>query len=232
VAERLGEGASGHIHRVHQDGGDSEALALKLFKGAVTSDGLPEHELAGSLVAGQHPALCTPVAELCEHPQGTPGLLLPLIPPGHVHLAGPPSMDSCTRDVYAEGWRIGAPQALRLARTIAGAVAHLHQRGVVHGDLYAHNILWNPASGEAMLSDFGAATLLPVGRPDLRRALQALEVRAFGYLLEELVGHAGAGDGPVWVALDGLARACLQTDPVLRPGMDDMVVALGRVAGG
>ena len=228
IGESLGEGASGRISRVEAPG-HAQGLALKLFKGAVTSDGLPEHELAGSLVAGQHPALCTPVAELCEHPQGTPGLLLPLIPPGHVHLAGPPSMDSCTRDVYAEGWHIGATQALRLARTIAGAVAHLHQRGVVHGDLYAHNILWNPASGEAMLSDFGAATLLPVGRPDLRRALQALEVRAFGCLLEELVAHAGAGDGPVWAALDGLARACLQTDPVLRPTMDDAVLALGRV---
>ena len=145
---------------------------------------MAEHELAGGRVAGQHPALCTPVAELRDHPQGTPGLLLPLIPPGHVHLSGPPSMESCTRDVYAEGWRIGAPQALRLARTIAGAVAHLHQRGVVHGDLYAHNILWNPERGGAMLSDFGAATLLPIGLPALRRALQLLEVRAFGCLLE------------------------------------------------
>lgn len=230
IGEALGEGASGRISRVEAPG-HGQGLALKLFKGAVTSDGLPEHELAGSLVAGQHPALCTPVAELCEHPQGTPGLLLPLIPPGHVHLAGPPSMDSCTRDVYAEGWRIGAPQALRLARTIADAVAHLHQRGVVHGDLYAHNILWNPQSGEAMLSDFGAATLLPVGRPELRLALRALEVRAFGCLLEELVAH-GAGDAPVWAALDGLAHACLQTDPALRPTMDEVVLALGRVAGG
>jgi len=230
IGEVLGEGASGRISRVEAPG-HGPGLALKLFKGAVTSDGLPEHELAGSLVAGQHPALCTPVAELCEHPQGTPGLLLPLIPPGHVHLAGPPSLDSCTRDVYAGGWRIGAPQALRLARTIAGAVAHLHRQGVVHGDLYAHNILWNPASGEAMLSDFGAATLLPMGLPALRQALKALEVRAFGCLIEELVMHAGAGDAPVWVALDGLALACLQTDPALRPCMDDMVVALARVTG-
>lgn len=230
IGEALGEGASGRISRVLVAGAE-QGLALKLFKGAVTSDGLPEHELAGSLVAGQHPALCTPVAELSVHPQGTPGLLLPLIPQGHVHLAGPPSMESCTRDVYAEGWRVGAAQALRLASTMAGAVAHLHRQGVMHGDLYAHNILWNPESGESMLSDFGAATLLPVGRPELRRALLALEVRAFGCLLEELVGHVGAGDGPVGGALDELARACLQTDPVLRPTMDDVVVALGRVAG-
>jgi Protein kinase domain/Leucine rich repeat len=230
IGDALGEGASGRISRVVVAGAE-QRLALKLFKGAVTSDGLPEHELAGSLVAGQHPALCTPVAELSDHPQGTPGLLLPLIPAGHVHLAGPPSMESCTRDVYAEGWRVGAAQALRLARTMAGAVAHLHRQGVMHGDLYAHNVLWNPGSGEAMLSDFGAATLLPIGQPELRRALLALEVRAFGCLLEELGAHVDVGDAPVWAALDGLARACLQTDPVLRPTMDDVVVALGRVAG-
>lgn len=232
IGAALGEGASGRISRVETPD-HAQGLALKLFKGAVTSDGLPEHELAGSLVAGQHPALCTPVAELSAHPQGTPGLLLPLIPPGHVHLAGPPSMESCTRDVYADGWRIGAPQALRLARTMAVAVAHLHQRGVMHGDLYAHNILWKPGSGEAMLSDFGAATLLPVGRPELRRALLALEVRAFGYLLEELVAHAqrGAGDAPVWTVLGDLMRACLQTDPLVRPAMDGVAFALGQVAG-
>ncbi|MGS5085912.1 leucine-rich repeat-containing protein kinase family protein [Hydrogenophaga sp. A37] len=231
IGEALGEGASGRISRVTL-AGHGQGLALKLFKGAVTSDGLPEHELAGSLVAGQHRALCTPVAELSAHPQGTPGLLLPLIPPGHVHLAGPPSMASCTRDVYAEGWRIGAAQALRLARTVAGAVAHLHLQGVMHGDLYAHNILWDPQSGDAMLSDFGAATLLPTDRPAQRLALLALEVRAFGCLLEELVAHAQrvADEAPAWVVLEELARACLQTDPALRPTLDDAVLALERVA--
>jgi hypothetical protein len=37
----LGEGASGHIHRV-QAVGWPQLLALKLFKGAVTSDVLPQ----------------------------------------------------------------------------------------------------------------------------------------------------------------------------------------------
>ncbi|MEO7105457.1 MAG: leucine-rich repeat-containing protein kinase family protein, partial [Rhodoferax sp.] len=170
----LGEGASGHIYRVHQEG-DGQGLALKLFKGAVTSDGLPEHELAACLAAGQHPALCTPSAELADHPQGTRGLLLPLIPPTYTNLAGPPSLETCTRDVYPVGLRIPAPVALRLALGMAEAVAHLHQQGVMHGDLYAHNILWDPANGQALLSDFGAGTLLPADQPQTSRALQALE---------------------------------------------------------
>ncbi len=59
LQELLGEGASGHIYKVLGPGGQDDA-ALKLFKGAVTSDGLPEHERDACLVAGQHPALCTP----------------------------------------------------------------------------------------------------------------------------------------------------------------------------
>jgi hypothetical protein len=88
--EALGEGASGRAVRATVTGWPGE-LALKLFKGAVTSDGLPEHEMAAGGAAGAHPALCTPVARLQGHPDGAQGMLLPLIPPGHVLLAGPPS---------------------------------------------------------------------------------------------------------------------------------------------
>ena len=217
----LGEGASGHIYRVHPEG-NAQGLALKLFKGAVTSDGLPEHELAACRAAGQHPALCTPSAELIDHPQGTPGLLLPLIPPHYTNLAGPPSLDTCTRDVYAPGLRIPVPVALQLAAGIAEAVAHLHRQGVMHGDLYAHNILWDPTNGQALLSDFGAGTLLPVDQPGVNHALQALEVRAFGCLLEELVEHAQQRDGGYPRGLAdpvALAQACLDDNPAHRPSM-------------
>jgi serine/threonine protein kinase len=150
--------------------------------------------------------------------------LLPLIPAAHINLAGPPSLDSCTRDVYPDDLRIPLPAVLRLAHSIAAAVAHLHQQGVMHGDLYAHNILWNPASGEALLSDFGAATLLPQNQPVLANALKALEVRAFGCLLEELAIHAEP-DGqraPSWGGLMALAKACLHADPGQRPAMADL----------
>lgn len=225
----LGEGASGHIYQVHQEG-SADALALKLFKGLMTSDGLPEHELAACLAAGQHPALCTPCAELADHPQAKRGLLLPLIPPHYANLAGPPSLDSCTRDVYAPGLQIPIPTVLRMARELAAAVAHLHQRGVMHGDLYAHNILWNPADGQALLSDFGGATLLPLDQPELCHALLALEVRAFGCLLEELVVHAQPDPGQLAVlaGVDALARACLSLEPADRPTMADVALALAR----
>jgi hypothetical protein len=229
----LGEGASGHIYRVHQEG-SSQGLALKLFKGAVTSDGLPAHELAACRAAGQHPALCTPLAELTDHPQAKPGLLLPLIPPHYTNLAGPPSLESCTRDVYAPGLCFPLPLLQRLALGMAQAVAHLHGRGILHGDLYAHNILWDPTSGQALLSDFGAGTLLPQDQPDVRRALQALEVRAFGCLLQELLAHAdgpGTVQSPAVVNMAAVASACLDDCPAARPTMPEVEQRLTALLG-
>jgi hypothetical protein len=234
----LGEGASGLIYRVHRHG-NPVPLALKLFKGALTSDGLPEHELAACLAAGQHPALCTPIATLAGHPQGLRGLLLPLIPPHYTNLAAPPSLDSCTRDVYPSTLQLAAPTALKLAAYMAQALAHLHARGVLHGDVYAHNILWDPASGQALLSDFGAATLLPSGSPSLRRSLQALDVRAFGCLLEELLARVPrqAADGGAVADQTGLAglaemaQACLRPEGRDRPTMAELAQHLIRTTG-
>jgi len=111
---------------------------------------------------------------------------------------------------------------------MAAAVAHLHRRGVMHGDFYAHNILWDPANGQSLLSDFGAGTLLPVDQSGLSRALQALEVRAFGYLLEELVAQAAPEPerASTLAAVDALVRACLHSSPVERPVMADVADSL------
>lgn len=235
VGARLGEGASGHIHHAQVVAGTNPAtqalqgqpLVLKLFKGAVTSDGLPGDELAASLAAGPHPALCTPVAQVQGHPQGLPAVLLPLIPSTHTVLAGPPSLASCTRDVYDPALHLSPVQARTLALDVAQAVAHLHARGVMHGDLYAHNTLWHPASGHALVSDFGAATVLHTLDARTRQALLALEVRAFGLLLQELAERlADAGEVHAPGPLLHLAQACTQPLPQARPPMGEVAAAL------
>lgn len=228
LGKLLGEGASGHIHHV-QASGWPQPLALKLFKGEVTSDGLPEDELAACLAAGEHPSLTTPVARLTDHPGQAQGLLMPLIPPAHTNLAGPPSLQTCTRDVYPSGFSLSPDLALGIARDVADAVAHLHQRGVMHGDLYAHNTLIDPVQGEARLGDLGAATRLPMDPPELRRRLFALEVRAFGCLLEELAAHTPA---PASQALHALAQSCLLPVPNDRPDMTTVVAQCQALADG
>jgi hypothetical protein len=202
-------------------------MALKLFKGEVTSDGLPGDEMAASLAAGQHATLTTPVARLAQHPKQAQGLLMPLIPPEHINLAGPPSLQTCTRDVYPQGFSLTAPMALQIAGDVACAVAHLHQRGVMHGDLYAHNILIDPVHGQAQLGDFGAATRLPGDQPEICQRLLALEVRAMGCLLEELADVANTGTAqPSLQPLQALARSCMSEQPRQRPTMNALAQAL------
>jgi hypothetical protein len=181
--ELLGEGASGHIYRAND--GD-RALAIKVFKAAFTSDGTPQSELAAGLAAGTHPNLLTPLAKVTGTTDGQLAMALPLLSPDMQALAGPPSFESCTRDVYAPGLRLSAAAAQSLIENLRAAVAHLHQRGLLHGDLYAHNTLCNLHTGEAILSDMGAAALLH-DLPEMQKAqLQQMELRALRILEAEI----------------------------------------------
>jgi hypothetical protein len=189
----LGEGASGHIHaaRWQPAHGPAEDVAVKLFKGAVTSDGLPQCEMAASLAAGEHAHLVGVRGVLADHPQGTSGLVLPRLAAHWAPLAGPPSMASCTRDVYRPGLRLPRAQARAIAHAATAALGHLHARGLGHGDLYAHNLLVD-GQGGALLSDFGAAAFLPVDDAARTDALQALDRRALQVLVDELSQHSDA----------------------------------------
>jgi DNA-binding helix-hairpin-helix protein with protein kinase domain len=160
-------------------------VAVKLFKGAVTSDGLPQSEMAALQVAGAHSHVLGALGVLAGHPQGRQGLVLPRLAAHWQPLAGPPSMASCSRDVYAEGLRLPAAQAVAIARAAAKALDHLHARGLTHGDVYAHNLLVD-GQGGALLSDFGAASFVPSESPALADALRALDRRALHILLDEI----------------------------------------------
>lgn len=207
----LGQGASGHIHEAVLDAGEGASrVALKLFKGAVTSDGLPSSEIRAWLRADRHPALIPVIGRLRGHPEGLDGLVMPLVAPSFRSLAGPPDFETCTRDVYAMGTCFSPEEALAIARSVASAAAHLHARGVNHGDLYAHNLLYG-GEGVIRLGDFGAASCYPAGAERLAGALQRLEVRAFGCLVEELLKHQRAHADPrgVLARLAGVRDACL-----------------------
>lgn len=222
----LGEGTSGRVYRASwrvAGAGPARPVALKLFKGVMTSDGLPEREMAACLAAGLHPHLTGAIGRLVEHPEGLNGLLMPLLPAEWRVLAGPPSLASCSRDVYDPDLRLGPGAAWRIARATARACAHLHATGLLHGDLYGHNILWDGRAGEAVLSDFGAASILPEGA--VERQFQRIEVRAWGVLLGELLDRCAVPDRAT-AALGDLAAACTQADPRARPLMAEICATL------
>jgi Leucine-rich repeat (LRR) protein len=70
MAHVLGQGASGVIHQADwQTDKGTQAVAVKLFKGALTSDGLPECEMAACLHAGAHPHLISAMGQIEGHPR-------------------------------------------------------------------------------------------------------------------------------------------------------------------
>ncbi len=220
LGKKLGEGASGVIHQATL--GASQQVAVKLFKGAVTSDGWPHSEMAACIGAGAHPTLIAAQSRIDGHPQGTEGLVMGLVDPSFTTLAGPPSLASCTRDVYGDDARWPAAVALRIARDIASAMQHLHARGILHGDLYAHNILRSP-EGDGRLGDFGAAWMTGALDESQARAFQALEMRAFGCLLEELLERCtDAAPASVGAFKD----RCLQPVPAARPSFAEALALL------
>ncbi len=219
MAHVLGQGASGVIHQADwQTDKGTQAVAVKLFKGALTSDGLPECEMAACLHAGAHPHLISAMGQIEGHPDQSQGLVMPLIDPSFIPLAGPPSLDSCTRDVYARDTRFSVAAMLRLALGVTRAAQHLHQRGILHGDLYAHNLLHN-GQGEVLLGDFGAASLFDPQDTPRTHALMRIEVRALGCLLQELLARCdGLQARPrSEAALQQLVKRCLNEEVVQRP---------------
>jgi hypothetical protein len=187
----LGEGASGITYRAiwHQNQ-TAEAVAVKLFKSELTSDGLPRCEMHANILAGQHPNLVGVKGIIHNHPQGTLGLVMPLLDTDLKVLANPPSFDSCTRDVYAENFKLSSEEIQHITQGVTDAAHHLHQQGLMHGDLYAHNILWRSnkvGPQKVVLSDLGGASFLPLNNPALTQNLLKLEARAIKVLSQELL---------------------------------------------
>lgn len=233
----LGQGASGVIHAVTDAHGTE--LAAKLFKGQMTSDGLPQTEMAACMRVGEHPSLVGGVARLTGGVSdsmsgsasgawsGQDGLLMRRLPAQWRNLAGPPSLASCTRDVYDDALSWPADVVWCMALGLVQAVAHVHSAGLLHGDVYAHNVL-HDGQGGVRLGDFGAATFMPMDAPGQAQRMQQLEVRALGCLLDELIKRCA--DGPHALGpLPALRDACLSDNVGERPLMRDVLSAMGRL---
>jgi serine/threonine protein kinase len=235
LGAKLGEGASGVIYRAksRQTDGPPKEVAVKLFKSAVTSDGMPRCEMAASIAVGLHPHVVGVLGEISHHPNETKGLnmglLMPLISSDFMNLAQPPSLSSCTRDIYTQGLAFSLQELHSLALGIASAAEHLHACGILHGDLYAHNILHN-SEGHGLLGDFGAASFLPTQDHGTSQALQRIEVRAFGILLGELLVLCSELDDDAEQAISSkfieLQQRCTQSDVSARPLFADVARAL------
>ncbi|MDO7926953.1 leucine-rich repeat-containing protein kinase family protein [Pseudomonas sp. KFB-139] len=222
IQQRLGEGASGVIQQgAWQNENGNEPVAIKLYKGDVTSDGSPHNEMAACIAAGSHPNLIEVLGQVTGHPDEQLGLVMQLIAPDFANLAGPPSLESCTRDIYPPQTRFSPATLLHLAGSIASVTAHLHACGITHGDLYAHNILLR-SNGDSLLGDFGAASFHPSFEQGV--ALERIETRAFGILLGELLERCDTRpqDGPLMERLQALQERCMHAEVGKRPALQEV----------
>ncbi len=227
VKETLGEGASGIISRATWfESNIKKDIAIKVFKGEVTSDGFPEDEMNACIAAGSHKHLVTVIGKLNHHPQQKIGLLLELIPAKYKNLAGPPSFDTCTRDIFKPGTHFSPESVLKISQAIANTAMHLHSKGIMHGDLYAHNTLIDDEAN-TIFGDFGAATYYGVSNKT-SHLFEKLDVRAFGCLMEDLLNLVleNKKKEALFLCLIDLKNTCLKEQIDERPLFKDILQML------
>ena len=210
LVEQIGEGASGIIHLANWQ---THKVALKLFKGAITSDGYPLDEVNCCLQAGIHENLIKVLAYI-NNPEQL-GLVMELISKNYQNLGLPPSLDTCTRDTFAEHTQFTTHAIKHIAKQMVSTLAHLHANNVSHGDVYAHNTMINDENN-VLFGDFGAATNLNTLTEQQRLQMQRIEVRAIGCLIDDLL-HVCSEETSEKAQLITLAQQCMNADMTQRP---------------
>ncbi|HEX2340334.1 MAG TPA: protein kinase [Vicinamibacterales bacterium] len=217
IQNLLGAGGMGSVYLAF-DGRLQRSVAIKLIH-AEDDREAPARILAEarSVSALNHPNICT-VYEVAED-GNRPFIVME-------YIEGQP-----LSELIAAG-RAPRERVMDVAMQIVGAVAHAHERGVVHGDLKTANVLLT-ASGRIKVVDFGLARRPAVGdaamtetgyargtphamSPEQLRGAPAdtrSDVWSVGVLLQELVG----GSKPFDRATVPELMAAILTEPATPP---------------
>ncbi|MDN3612188.1 leucine-rich repeat-containing protein kinase family protein [Vibrio ostreicida] len=202
----LGQGASGVISHADwsNDHFDFPAhVAIKKFKGAVTSDGYPKDELHACLAAGHHKNLVKSIGQVNE--DNYLALVMELIPDSFFNLGQPPTLQTCTRDVFDPDFRLSLPMIERIVTQMLDVFRHLHDNKVCHGDLYAHNVLIN-AQGDIIFGDFGAASIYGYLTERQQQGIRRVEARALSHFIDDLLSVCIDDDNSTFQHLKNLMQ--------------------------
>ncbi|WP_213608092.1 protein kinase [Pseudoalteromonas sp.] len=220
LSKVIGQGASGIIHLAYST--NKEPVAVKLFKGTITSDGYPLDEVNCCLQALEHPNLIKVLAYIEQQQQL--GLVMELIDTSFTNLGLPPSLDTCTRDTFESDCHYSTQVIYAIAQQMVSTVAHLHQHTISHGDIYAHNIMVDPHA-RVLFGDFGAATNIALLSDYQRQQMQLIEVRALGCLIEDLLTTCQEQSAEV-MHLQHIAQQCMSENIAQRPSFEYLAACL------
>lgn len=198
----LGQGASGVISNAvwnHPQSQFPDDIAVKVFKGQVTSDGYPQDELQACLKVGNHTNLIKSLAQVNE--KGYLALIMNLIPAHYQNLGLPPCFISCTRDTFPEGFSLPILHIEKIVIQMKNVFTHLHSNQVCHGDLYAHNTLFDEQAN-IIVGDFGAATMYHMLTPEQQTQIKQIESRALCHFIADLLSVCASEDQHSHVFLD------------------------------
>lgn len=236
VIRELSRGGMGAVHEVvHAETGVAYALKRILhFQGG---DAGVEEELARfereveTMAKLRHPNVARIHAAQCDGP--IPYLVMDLLTGGTLH------------DLIQRG-PLDVPTAVSVTLKLAGALEHLHERGVLHRDLKPQNVLFDDR-GEPQLVDFGLALVTEaasrltktgavMGTPAYMAPEQAIgtkdadartDVYALGALFYGmLTGHAPFSGTSVYVILDNVVNTRPTPPHRSRPGVPEALSAL------
>lgn len=183
----LGQGASGIISKAtwnHAQPNFPKEIAVKVFKGSITSDGYPEDELQACLKTGNHINLVQSLAQVSE--ENCLALIMSLIPDNYNNLGLPPTFESCTRDTFPENFTLSITEIAKIITQMEDVFDHLHANLVCHGDLYAHNTLFNE-NADIIFGDFGAATMYHMLTESQQASIKNIEKRALLHFIDDLL---------------------------------------------
>jgi hypothetical protein len=256
----LGQGNSGVVGKAIWRGTPEvhgRTVAVKTFDAwdsnvlPVTGDGAPEDELHATLAAGSHPSLIPVHAYVhgvhptsMHIPGGKRGRVLAIamtpLSSSFKQLGARASKDASTfRDTYHPFTTLTLSDMMTILLGVADAALHLHDRGMSHGEIAVHKILYSTKRDHAILYDFGAATIYnPLAMPGIRKAMEKIEVLAFAHLLEDLICLAkrtpevwkdndpGQGSRNYLRWFEAIHKGC--SDPVVRNRLtfEDIVMEL------
>ncbi|MGF1708183.1 leucine-rich repeat-containing protein kinase family protein [Enterovibrio baiacu] len=190
----LGQGASGVISKAVWNEAQHDFqndIAVKVFKGEVTSDGYPQDELNACLKVGNHPNLVQSLAQVNE--PGFLALIMNLIPSHYKNLGLPPNFDTCTRDTFPAGFTLTIEHIDTIVKQMRDVFEHLHANQVCHGDLYAHNTLYDE-DANIIFGDFGAASMYHMLSDEQQAKIKQIEQRALDFFIDDLLSVCAEED--------------------------------------